>query len=168
MATSDTAQRISNVMRMIHSAFGAIVCPKGDDVVHPSTYDDGEVDAFTHPMWTDWREVPHAGIAENYAALVFFSPKAFQFYVPAYMTLVLKHLDPQQAVVGHVVHHLCLATSGTDPELRAEKVLCYELLTPDQKRAVLAFLETIRDHVGISSLRKEAADGVRDYWQQFR
>ena len=160
-------KRISNVVRMIDGAVLARWSAHKETAscILPPTMT-VELDPFKYPPWTDSREVPPASITENYVALIFFSPKAFQFYLPAYMTYVLKHLDPQQAVVGRVVHHVCLATSPI-PNF-AQEIAVLRFVDARAERQVLAFLETIRDHVDVSDLRREAASGVRDYWQRFQ
>jgi len=166
MATPEFLRKAGSLGKVIENAFVHVRYPGDSALLHPSYASANvEVRGFQRKAWTsDWRTVPCETIVENYCSLLFFSPRAFRFFLPAYMTcaLRLESADRRSEVLSFLVY--CL-----NPELNERAFLEHFLgqvagLTVEQKTAVRLFLELIRDEHDDETLRREAADGLERYW----
>ena len=151
---------------MIEEAFAHVCYPGDTALLHPSySGADAEVQAFQGQAWTsDWRSIPPEAIEENYCSLLFLSPQAFRFFLPAYMSCALKAGSGDQAAKVLSFTLYCL-----NPEIDEPAFLDHFLgqvggFTGQQKKAVRSFLELIRDEHDDDALRREATDGLKRYW----
>ncbi len=149
--------RIEEVAREIETAFGRLTHPGDDKLLHPRCFDDMDIEAFYGGP--HWRDVPSDVIDRENAALCFLSPKGFQFYLPAYMIWTLRNYDGGSASVLHTLYSL--DPGEPDDELRAFQTSKFELLTPDQRRAIIDFLGLFQDHEDLGSVAERA---MENYW----
>ena len=109
---------------------------------------------------TDWRDVPASSIDECDAAQSHASPQSWYFYLPAYMRRALELLDTGRWLPGSVVFHLTYRADS-----RGYLLERFTLLNDDQQRAVVAFLEYVRDYSGGRRQHsKSAAEALDSYW----
>jgi hypothetical protein len=149
--------RIEELVRDIEAAFGHLDPPGDDKLLHPRCFDDMDIEAFYGAP--HWRDVAPEIIGHENAALCFFSPEGFQFYLPAYMTWSLRHYESGSASVLHTLYSL-------DPgmwsgELRAFQLSKFELLTPEQRKTIVAFLDLFQDDEDLADLAENA---LENYW----
>jgi len=166
MATSEFVRKARLLSKVIEKAFAHVRYPGDSALLHPSDSDaKAEVRGFQGKAWaSDWRKIPCETIEENYCSLLFLSPTAFRFFLPAYMTcaLTLEYGDRSSEVLSFTLY--CL-----NPEVDEQAFLEHFLgqvagFTAQQKEAVRLFLELIRDEHDDESLRREAIDGLERYW----
>lgn len=166
MATSEFLRKAGPLNRLIDKAFARVRYPGDTALLHPSySGANAEVRGFQGKAWTsDWRRIPREVVEENYCSLLFFSPQAFRFFLPAYMSCALTagNGDRTSSVLSFTLY--CL-----NPEVNEQAFLEHFLgqvrgFIAQQKEAVRSFLELIRDEHHDESLRREAVDGLKRYW----
>ena len=72
----------------IADVFAAVPRPEPGELLHPESRDPVPVAPFRE--WGTWQEIPVEVLCRHYDALSFFSPAAFRFFLPAYMTATLQ------------------------------------------------------------------------------
>ncbi len=60
---------------------------------HPDSADESEAKEFEGKKWATWHDVPRELVEYHQGVLAFFSPEAFRFFLPAFMTYALSDLD---------------------------------------------------------------------------
>jgi hypothetical protein len=117
---------------MISRAFAADRLPKCDPVSVETYDDEGTKEFFQGTHWQD-----HAGtdLEARVSCLTFFTPKAFCFFLPAFLVAAAK--APESWLASELASRL-LPPKG-DPS-RPSYASWWCLLTLEQRRAVLAFL----------------------------
>lgn len=166
MATSEFLRKAGRLSKVIEKAFARVRYPGDTALLHPGySGANAEVRGFQGKAWTsDWRRIPREVIEENYSSLLFLSPRAFQFFLPAYMSCALTagSGDRTRSVLSFTLY--CL-----NPEVNEQAFLEHFLgqvqgFTAQQREAVRSFLELIRDEHHDETLRREAVDGLERYW----
>ena len=166
MAASEFLRKARRLREVIEEAFAHVRYPGDTALLHPSySGADGEVQGFQGQAWTsDWRSIPPEAIEENYCSLLFLSPQAFRFFLPAYMSYTLTAGSRNR--VGKVLSFMlyCL-----NPDVDEQAFLDHFLgqvreFTGQQREAVRSFLESIRDEHDDETLRREAVDSLTRYW----
>ncbi|MDX1710961.1 MAG: DUF6714 family protein [Rhodovibrionaceae bacterium] len=155
-------ERIAAVRRQIEAAFAAAEQPGDGELLHPQCMDDVDILSFYSDAACNaafggaphWREVPDATIVYEYAALTAFSPKAFRFYLPAYLLYTLAHYaDPEYAAEST----LRALDPGTDKEmLHGFMASHYALLDAAETDAVVAFLELMAEDPDLAEFAEAA------------
>jgi hypothetical protein len=80
----------------ISRAFEGVPFPGAENLLNDLCYDDAElVDFATMCGEQTWQDVASEIVGRNYSALGFFSPRAFQFFIPAYMTVGFEYQHAQ-------------------------------------------------------------------------
>ncbi|MDR0673699.1 MAG: hypothetical protein LBF93_08620 [Zoogloeaceae bacterium] len=121
----------------------------------------------------DWTEVPGESVDACDAALSFFSPTSWRFYLPAYLCRSLFHFsapDFETDMLDAVIFQLTLPD---DPVIRAYLLPRYRLLDAAQRQAVTHFLEFVEQEslMLIESTNSywgaydNAKAALRSYWQ---
>lgn len=82
-----------------------------------------------------WEKVPPAIIEHNYSSLYFFTPEAFCYYLPAYLTY---SLGPTGAT-SNVPDSTLFSLTSFSPELRAAR----RLMTAAEREAICAYLRSV-------------------------
>jgi hypothetical protein len=109
---------------------------------------------------TRWQEIPDDTIAECFDALAFLDPESWRYYLPAYMRWALVHLaDEHHDAIDGVIYSL--SSHGPDAIAR------YEVLSPEQSRAVCRFLRAMMDLPPGEVDGEAAQDGLDRYWSRF-
>ena len=147
------------VVAAIEAAFGDIVYPGDDALLHPDCMDDMDIAAFYGG--TTWQAIPDETVGFEYAALSFVSAEGFRYLLPAYMTRSLRHFDDGDIGVESTVWALDPNRAG--PALRAFQLSKYTLLSGAQRAAIAAFLEVIATHP--SYLGEDARTALVGHWR---
>lgn len=126
-----------SVISLIEKAFADLPHP-GDTLLHSSCQDDTDIRPFYGIQ--DWREASSQMIEREDAALCFFSPAAFRYFLPAYLIWTLNNYDTSESpTVNSTIYSLDPTSARADlqPFMRSK----YSLLSQAQRHAVIAFLE---------------------------
>ena len=91
-----------------------------------------------------WREMPDELVESEYAALSFLSPDGFRHFIPAYMGFTLRHLASGAAAVDSTIWSLA-PVFYEDAAIGEFSVSKLSALTDEQRAAVIAFLEAVRE-----------------------
>ncbi len=159
--STDEAQ-VEVLIAAIEKAFAGVPFPGDHELLHSSCYDDNDIKAFYGV--TDWRTVSANVIQVEHAALSFFSPEAFQFYLPAFLIWILRNYSTTQAfVVDSTIYSLNPYTgAGLDAFVQSK----FALFTCDQRGAVAQFLEHMAGLAGKYCHRDEARRSLAG-WRQW-
>lgn len=124
-----------DLLKLIHEAFGDVNHPGDEFLPSAQTCDDNEIHAFYGLQ--HWLDACEMDLAYHNAALNFFSPAGFRFFLPAFLVWVIRNFRSGGGfTVDSTIYALdlgVLCDRGKLSKLRA--------LSPRQHHAVLAFLE---------------------------
>jgi hypothetical protein len=127
------------------------------------------IESFLDDTETDWSKISPEKIEMESSALTVFSPVAFRYYLPAYMTWVLRHYSLSHSnTVDHVLYDLDMTEKSKDSRRMQIWEERFATLSNAQRKAVLAFLEfmsTIPDNRVDSKAARRAIDS---YWVRFQ
>jgi hypothetical protein len=151
---------VEPVLAQIEAAFADAPRPSNDELLHERCMDDNDI-AYLYPV-SHWREMPDSLVESEYAALSFLSPDGFRHFIPAYMSFTLCHLGSGAAAVDSTIWSLA-PVFYADPGLHDFVVSKLSSLTDDQRAAVLAFLEGVRE-VGDDYVAEQAGKAL-DWWR---
>ena len=153
---STSSPNSAQLLEVIDRVFGDVPRPKNDELLHPQSTDDHEIDQLYGIP--DWREVPDVVLEHEYAGLFFLGPAAFRHFLPAYMSYALRHPRSVQMVVGSTIFALRPAAD----DLREFTLSKFSLFDREQRAAVLSFLEAMAtfDDFGDPTLAEALA-----YWR---
>ena len=150
---------LEQTIKIIIEGFGETQLPGGQNLLHRECCDDSDIRAFYGKLWN---EVDSAVLERENAALCFFSPTAFQYYLPAYLIWTLRNFRTSDSfTVDSTIYSL-------DPTTKSKGTVCdfaeskFTLFTPAQKSAISAFLEFMAsepDHCDA-----QAAKSALKYW----
>jgi hypothetical protein len=135
------AQRL---IRQITDAFRNVKRPENSGFIHKdcSAGDDEDVSLFYKVR--NWETMSSSLIEEGYAAKSFFSPEAFQFFIPAFMIWSIHNLRKSSAfVIDSTIYSLNPYKRNGLDDFSISK---YAMLSESQKLAIICFLGFIRDN----------------------
>ena len=159
----DLEIKIQALLNEIENSFRNNKYPGDENLLHEDCLgDDNDIVDFYGQ--SDWKKVPNKILEVNDASLCFFSPSAYQFYLPAYMQWALRNYRKKSFFgIDTTIYSLNpLMNDETDTRNFTESK--YSKLTQDQKQVVVKFLEFMRDH-GEGRVDSEQADNaLQDYW----
>ncbi len=154
-----------DLVTQIRHAFLQVKRPPDEKLLHfPDVGDELWVESFLGDTDTDWIAVSPDKIEKEYAALTAFSPSAFVYYLPAYMTWVLNNYTTSSSnTVDHTLYGLDL----TDREEDVRRIMedRFSVLSKEQGKAVLAFLKYMNRIREADS--KAAHRAIASYWDRF-
>lgn len=114
-----------------------------------------------------WQDVPDADIWACNSALSFVDEKGFRYYIPAFMTYVLRHWEDDEdgyvlsACTYHLLHERSKSLRQSDPASIAGR---YNF-TGEQSKAVARFLRFVLDFGEFST--DEVTAGAVKRWERF-
>jgi hypothetical protein len=153
------AGSIRRAVQEIENAFAGMTPPGDDELLHPLCMDDGDVVDFCGGP--DRSRLSDDMIIRNYAASSFFSARAFQYYMPAFMIWTLKHYDTIEYVAEATVRAFDPGTGNQ--RLRSFQVSKFALFSEQQRQAVIQFLRTISSDAQLGSIAEAA---LENYWRR--
>jgi hypothetical protein len=152
---------VRKALGQIELAFRDAPRPSNDDLRHERCMDDNDI-VRLYPV-AHWREMPDELVESEYAALSFLSPDGFRHFIPAYMGFTLRHLTSGAAAVDSTIWSLA-PVFYADAGLKDFVVSKLASLTEDQRAAVIAFLDSIRE-LGDEYLAEQAGKAL-GYWRE--
>jgi hypothetical protein len=165
MASIKLADARASLLKLIDLAFADTRYPGNDRLSVPNG--DLEIEAFTG--YINWQDVPLEIFPRENAALNFFSPEAFQFFLPAYMQWVIKDFKKRGSLgsltIDSMINILDPFAKKTDYEYAISK---FALLTPPQRNTVAQFLEFLINYAEQYVDLKAASHGLSRYWYKYR
>ncbi len=164
----NVARKVEEIVALIREAFAGVERPKKKDLLHfPDVGDDLWIESFLDDTETDWADIDPKKIEYECNALTAFSPAAWRYYLPAYMTWDLRNYWTTSGsnTVDHVIYALELTR---DPRIRKVTMPCFEALSKEQSKAVLAFLEFMSEVPDNQVDSKVARRAIEDYWYKFK
>jgi Family of unknown function (DUF6714) len=151
---------VRSTLAQIDEAFADAPRPSNEDLLHERCMDDNDI-ARLYPV-SHWRELPDELVESEYAALSFLSPDGFRHFIPAYMSFTLRHLGSGAAAVDSTIWSLA-PVFYEDAGIQDFVVSKLSSLTDDQRAAVMAFLEAIRE-LGDDYVAEQASQAL-SYWR---
>lgn len=145
---------IDEALAAIESAFADVVRPGNGELLHADCSDDMDLEAL-YPI-RDWRAMTDEDVVGCYASLSFLSAEGFRYFIPAYMSFVLRHPGSPEAVVSSTVW--AFDPTIYDDSLADFVASKHALLDARQREAVRAFLEAM------VPFEPDAGRALR-YWQ---
>lgn len=152
---------IEHLKNQINCAFDNVKFPGDDNLLHPSCFDESEIQDFLNRNWSNWHEIEEEIIPHNYSSLVFLTPKAFCFFLPAYMLYGLNH--PLSNVLEFTVYSLILRHDPQDPMILELCLSWFNNLNEAQKDTVTLFLKYIKKTPSYF-LVDSATEALNSYW----
>ena len=132
---SNLGQKIEVLKTKIIDAFSDTIFPGEKNLLYKGGYDD-DSEILDFYGLEEWQSIPDKTIEYNNASLSFFSPEAYQFYLPRYLIYILEHYDSNDIVVDKTIYSLTpnlkidikdtkefLANHGNDIELQIRKLM---------------------------------------------
>lgn len=145
------------LVQVIEEAFASVAPP-----AHVALGDDddsrGLADAFAGKRWQD---VPIEVLRDQAMLLPLFTPEAMRYYLPAFLRACAASYRTAGDIPGSLSFQLI---PPRDPAARARFHAAMDPLSPDQRRAVRAFLEHMRDRHGDDDALRQWARALRQYW----
>jgi hypothetical protein len=155
---------IAETLEEIEASFAGTKFPGRDRILHPMTRgDEDEVGPFMQA--TDWRAVPDRVLYERVGALCYFSPEAFQFFIPAFMMWALRNCQsPHSFAVDATIYALDPGDcAGQKSTLRKFQISKYAMFTSAQKQATANFLRIMAHNPNIVDANA-AKSALQHYW----
>ncbi len=152
---------MKRLVQEIVDAFKDLTCPSDSELLHPDCFDD--VDILEFYGGVRWQEMTDTMVVRGYAAPAAFSPRAFQYYLPAYLIWTLKNPDSPEYAGESLLLALDPASDGE--RLHAFKKSKFQMLTPQQVSVVRKFLRLLSDHAYLGELAEQA---LANYWADIR
>jgi hypothetical protein len=138
------------VLSQIEAAFADVPRPGNHELLHPNCFDDNDI-AELYSV-ADWHDLTDTVVENEYAALFFLSPEGFRYFIPAYLSYVLRHPDGGAAVVGSTMMTL---SPVNDRHFTPSK---FTLFDAEQSTAAVAFLEAMAEY--------EEVDDALIFWRK--
>jgi hypothetical protein len=151
---------VEEALARIEAAFADAPRPSDEDLLHERCFDDNDI-VRLYPV-AHWRELPDELVESEYAALSFLSPDGFRHFIPAYMGFTLRHLGSGAAAVDSTIWSLA-PVFYEDAGIQDFVVSKLSSLTDDQRAAMVAFLEAIRE-LGDDYVAEQASQALA-YWR---
>jgi hypothetical protein len=109
-----------------------------------------------------WQDVPAADLLRyGGGSFSFLDDKGFRYYLPAYMICVLTHFGSSKIrSEDYFIYGLC-----PDLSSKGRRLERFSILTEDQSRAILHFLEFVAKEN--SFYHDDVTAAIADYWGQF-
>jgi hypothetical protein len=151
---------VEGALARIEAAFASASRPSNEDLLHERCLDNNDI-VRLYPV-AHWRDLPDELVESEYAALSFLSPDGFRHFIPAYMGFTLRHLGSGAAAVDSTIWSLA-PVFYEDAGIQDFVVSKLSSLTDDQRAAVVAFLEAIRE-LGDDYVAGQASQALA-YWR---
>ena len=153
------------LVKQIRQAFLGVNRPPDEKLLHfPNMGDELWVESYLGNTETDWKNIKPDKIEHEYAALTAFSPAAFVYYLPAYMTWVLKNCATSSS---NTVDHTLYALDLTDREEAVRGIMedRFSALSQEQAHVVLEFLKYMSELREVDN--KAAHRAIASFWNKF-
>ena len=109
-----------------------------------------------------WDQIPAAVVDENFGQLPLFTPKAYKYFLPAYLLRCLESLDPESMVCEFVIYSL--TPEPVADEMKQWVAERRKLFDQKQQEAIVEFLELIRSSEEFKEFHEDVAAALRVTW----
>lgn len=157
---SDLDRKIANLKEDIHYAFGDLRYPGDSKLLHGNCQDNSDILKFYGQK--DWAEVKDSIIEYENAALCFFSPEAYQFFLPRFLIYTLENYDSGYLSADNTIYSLVPSGDQSLKEFQESK---YSLLTQGQIGCIKTFLQLCYEELA-DDLDADAISQAINYWQE--
>lgn len=113
---------------------------------------------------TRWQDVPLGDIRKYYWILSFLDPIGYRYYLPAYMTWSLQNLASPRDTTS-IDATIFSLTRADDEKYEEWELDRFKLFTPEQAKAIVAFLRYMEAHAG-GGYADDATEALNAYWAQ--
>ena len=139
MSKSPNRQR-EELIRKIEEAFSDSQYPGDDRLVYDNSGRHFECAEIAKDFrGKDWREIPLETLRYHSDSLFFFTPKAYHFYLPAYLMASILSYREADIISSNVVYSLTYhEEKGTKMDRFIERTNCF---SSTQQLAIRSFLE---------------------------
>ncbi len=151
--------QLAGIIGEIENAFADVQHPGDHRLLHAQCMDDGDIADFYGGI--HWRDVPDEIVERNNASLCFFSPEGYQFYLPAFLTWVLRNFATSNSFTVDSTIYSLEPGSGKLADFARSK---YSLLDRRQRAAVSDFLLYLKSH-GQGLVDEDAVARALRVWQ---
>lgn len=174
-------ERLASLAEKIKVAFAAVPQPEDDRIIQCDCEDCFELrDLFKNK---DWRTLPRELIEEKYTKLPLFSPWAFRYFLPAYMSLSLEYMaEPSyyferngetfficpSGVPDHTGFALAPHQSEPDSDEEVTYGAKYKFFTLEEISVMCEFSELWEEIEQVPEIKAEICEGrvrMKRYWQ---
>lgn len=145
------------LIAQIETAFGGLQMPADDELLHPDCRDDVDILEFYGGI--KWQEMTDDMVVYGYAAPTAFSAKAFQYYLPAYLTWTLRNPDSPDYAGESIL--LALDPGTPDESLHDFRKSKFAMLTREQRDLIRKILCHFANH---EYLGEPAETALLNYW----
>mgnify|MGYP000120863112 CR=1 FL=1 len=143
----------------INEAFRKLRCPPDDLLVRGDDIESVEIK--NDFKGKHWKKIDSKFLLnEHRESLLFFSPMAFRFYLPAYMIVVLLEFDKADIISDLLVNALIASDFYSNRAV-------FEIFSEDQKRVVAKFLKYLSVAYADNYLNNEPIKALEGYWGKF-
>jgi hypothetical protein len=127
----------------INDAFGKETAPPADDVAYAPQGTHMECDDVRRAFaGKDWRSLGADDLLQNKEALDFMTPRAFRFYLPAYLRFSVEHFT-ESDVIPDTILGILLPT--VDEQLKKWRKERLDALSTGEAYVLRAFVEFLRE-----------------------
>ena len=112
-----------------------------------------------------WQDVPNADIVLYRSSLFFMDAIGFRYYLPAFMSYVLRHMDDTWQDEWDITS-VILTMLQVQQHSGKAYLETYKLITYAQAQAIGSFLQYVVEH-GEENNSYDAARIFRDYWNYY-
>ena len=125
----------------LQAAFAQAQRPVNAKLLHPDCRDDGDIAEYYG--CPDWESLSDAFIVRNYASLLFLSPSAFRYYLPAFLLWLIR--NPKSPEIAAETIFLSL-----DPGTESEHLHAFRMSTQFNADWVLSQPSDIRSETRLA------------------
>jgi hypothetical protein len=154
-----TQKRRAELAQKVEEAFAEVTYP-GDGNI-------GTLSVEDFVSQKDWKEIPLEILLRNHAEIPAFTPEAYLFYVPAFLSALLRH--PDADIMLDFVTAALIPSPSPDTKHLVEYAI--ELFSDLEKRVILELLERYsqlfpQSNYAIMDDGKSDLQRAIDFWQK--
>ena len=149
-------EKAAALIETIRAAFKDVTLEDGVGLFEAQGLDDYKTPEACHELKQkdvkrNWEAIPAADLNQCYSSLSFFDPKGMRFHLPAFLIADLK---------GKYNFDLVFTLAHLNDYSKSR----FSELSPDQRRAVRAYLSHVRDTEVYALDRPQIDCSLKEYW----
>ncbi|MEA5514770.1 DUF6714 family protein [Nodularia sp. UHCC 0506] len=138
--SKSSKRHIENLIREIEGAFSTSQYPRDDQLVYDNSGNHLECEEIARDFrGKDWKTIPLETLRYNADSLLFFTPQAYRFYLPAYLLASIQFYREADIITNNVVYSL---TAPEEQGFEMKRFLLrVSFFSLTQKSAIRSFLK---------------------------
>ncbi|MBN1125758.1 MAG: hypothetical protein JXA82_12180, partial [Sedimentisphaerales bacterium] len=142
---------LEQLTQEIESAFANVPYPGDKNIIEKGSrweYGKNITGGLKGVDWRDLEKVSFHFETKRYVLPnpIHLTPAAYRYFLPGYMLVLIRHYHEVTSWVYFIINSLQLYSEGDNLALyHKDRLKKFEMLSPDQKRAVRHFLEYLED-----------------------